>query len=371
MSHFFLSNERVYSGEGALGALGNEARRFGKKALVVTGKSAMRKAGFTRKLCDLLGSASIESVLFEEVETNPSLDTCDRARVILKEESCDLVVGLGGGSALDAAKLMAGLAREPESSVEFFYGRAKRTNPSIPFIAIATTSGTGAEATINSVVTDTATGTKRSIRYPDFMAKVAIIDPALTVTAPPFITAAAGMDALTQAIESYVSIKAFPLTEACSVRAFRLIGGSLKRAYDDGSDMAARTDMSYASYLAGLALNNAGLGVVHGIAHPFTSIYGIPHGLACAMLLPHVLEFNRETIGKKYDNISHLLDKDAIEFVNELLSYMKLDRAYADNKIDDKHFDVFLKEGMLSGSTKANPRKVSEQDIVNMLTKLL
>jgi len=145
----------------------------------------------------------------------------------------------------------------------------------------------------------------------------------------------------------------------------------LKRAYDGGSDMAARTDMSYGSYLAGLALNNAGLGIVHGIAHPFTSIYGIPHGLACAILLPHALEFNRKAMGKKYNNISHLLGKDAIEFVGDLLSYMKLDEAYAANKIDDKHFDVFIKEGMLSGSTKANPRKVSEQDIVNILTKLL
>jgi len=371
MSHLFLNVERVYSGQGALAELEKAAPRIGKKALLVTGKSAMRKAGFTEKVLELLKKGKVEAVLFEEVEPNPSLDACDRGRALLGESGSDFVIGLGGGSALDAAKVIAGLAGEAEPTVEFFYKRAERKNPAVPFVAIPTTSGTGAEATKNGVISDAGTDRKRSIRYPDFMAKVAILDPALTVTMPPFITAIAGMDALTQAIESFVSNKAHPLTEACSKEAIRLISRGLKRAYDDGGDLAARGEMHYGSFLAGVALNNAGLGVVHGMAHPFTSVYGIPHGLACAVLLPVALEFNRAAIGRKYDFISHIIGKDTIEFINGMLDYLKLNEEYAKNKIDEEHFDIFIEEGMSSGSTKANPREVSKQNIIDILKKLL
>ena len=338
-------------------------------ALLVTGRKALRAAGTTDRLVGLLRKASVEAIIFEEVPPEPTVECVDAGRKVLSEHDCSFVVSAGGGSAMDVGKAIAGLARAEGLTGEYFSDR-RVPDVSLPHIAIPTTSGTGAEVTSNSVLTDAGRGVKQSIR-PFPMPWRVLLDPELTVSCPPEVTAAAGMDALVQGVESYLSKNATPLTDALSRRAVALVAPSLVGAWRDGTDRAAREAMAYGSLLAGMALTNCQLGAVHGVAHPIGFRYHIPHGIICAAMLPHVLRFNRDAAREKYADLATLFGGDPAEKSAELLRTLELPERLGPLGMKEEDFGAMATESMPSGSLKANPRPVGEADVRILLQQAL
>ena len=368
--HTFKTVERLITGAGCFEQLGELAKGLGERAFVVTGRHAMRNAGVTDRACDLLRAAGVEPRLFEEIADEPTTARVDAGRQVCREEKCDLAIGIGGGSAMDAAKAIAVLAHADAPTADYVAGRAADAETVLPCIAVPTTSGTGSEVTPNAVITHADGLVKRSIRGKGLSPKVALVDPRLTVTCPPSVTAASGMDALTQAIESYVSINATPLTEALSFGAAHLLLRSLPAAFENGDDLGAREACSYGSVMAGLALSNARLGVVHGIAHPLGVRYHIPHGLCCGVLLPASIRLNREAARDKYALLSHVAGGDIEKVVEQMLDRFGIPRTLAEHNIPESDFAAIATESMPSGSLKANPKTVTEDDVVRILREV-
>ena len=270
----------IHFGWGAVEKVGEEAARLGRRALLVTGRTAMKRTGAADRLRTVLSDAGVESVLFDQVESDPSGTTIDRGGKTAREEGCDLVVGLGGGSPMDAARAIAGMAVLDGSIIDYLRGKPI-DRPGLPLINIATTAGTASEITPFSVVLDEERKLKMGLKSPYWFSRVAVTDPELTMTMPPALTAATGLDALTHAIESYISTGATPPSEGLSLRAVALIGANLRSAFADGNNRAAREGMAMGSMVAGMAFANAGLGLVHGLVHPLGARHGVA-GVACA-----------------------------------------------------------------------------------------
>ena len=354
-----------FVGVGAAKALSEQAARLGSRALLVTGRSALRRAGITERLIGLLEDAGVGAVPFEQAPPEPDVATVDAARRLLREEGCDLVVEAGGGSAIDSGKAAAALAGEDAPTAEFHAGGAIE-RPGLPHIAIATTAGTGAEVTRNSVLTDPQTQLKQSLRGDGLMPNVSITDPELTVSCPPDVTATAGMDALVQAVESFFSVHAVPVTEALSLKAVGLIVRSLPLAFEHGRNVEARSAVAQGSYMAGLALGSVRLGAVHGLAHPVGVCYGLPHGLVCAVLMPAVLERNLPAAPQKYDELRAAMGGEPLQVFAALLDALDLPRtlgAYPDAEWERRIVDCALS----SGSSAANPAKVDEGYVLGVL----
>ena len=366
----FRTVETLVTGVGCFEQLGELAAGLGRRALIVTGRNAMRKAGVTDRACELLAAAGVEARLFEEIAGEPTTAEVDAGRALCREEQCDLVIGLGGGSAMDAAKAVAVLMHAHAPTAEYVEGRSADAETTLPCIEIPTTSGTGTEVTPNAVISLSDKPLKSSIRGQGLLPAVALVDPELTVTCPPDVTAASGMDALTQAVESYVSIHATPITDAVSFQAARLLLASLPAAVENGGDLAAREACSYGSVLAGMAFANARLGVVHGIAHPLGVRYHIPHGLCCGVLLPASIRLNREAARDKYAMLSHVAGGEIEEVVNQMLDRFGIGRTFAAHNIPESDFAVIAAESMPSGSLKANPKTVTEDDVIRILREV-
>jgi len=365
----FTTARELVTGIGCVGCVGKQAVALGRHALIVTGRSAMRRSGATARVASLLKAAGVEAAVFEQVEHDPDATTVDAGRAACREGRCDLAIGLGGGSALDAAKAIAALANESEPAADFVLGKPI-AQPGLPFIAIPTTSGTGAEVTKNAVISVRAARLKQSIRAECMMPAVAVVDPELTVSCPPQVTAAAGMDALVQAIESFTSVHATPLTDALAFDAACRLLSWLPAAWEDGKDIRAREQCAYASLMAGMALANARLGAVHGIAHPLGARYGIEHGVICALLMPHVMRLNRGHVGDKYDRLCAVAGGDIIEVFEALVERFGLRRALDGVAIPREDFPAIARESLPSGSLKANPRKFTEGDVITVLEAL-
>ena len=329
----------------------------------------MRSSGILDRTIRCLNEARVETALFEGVEEEPTVATVDRIRGVLAEAKAEFVIGLGGGSAMDAAKAAAGLARETSPTAVFLRDESQ-ARPGLPTIAIATTSGTGAEVTPNAVITDPAGPLKASLRKGRFLPEAAFVDPELTLPCPPRVTAQSGMDALTQAIESFVSIHATPVTDALAFEGFRLLWGSLERAYTKGDDLEARTACSYGSLLAGMALANARLGAVHGIVHPLGARYGIPHGLVCAALVPEVTEMNLASASAKYTRLAQAAGVDLVRGLRDLNERLDIYGDLSRYRIPGKDLAVIAEESLQSGSLKANPRKFGRDEVAEVLLAL-
>lgn len=373
---------RLVMGGGSLERLPTLTRDLGRKVLLVTGQTALRKIGILDRVLGMLAEEDLEVALFDRVESEPSTKTVDKGARLAKEESCQVVIGLGGGSAIDAAKAIAGIANKDGSVEEYQTGR-RLESPGLPFIAIPTTSGTGAEVTPNAVLINRDKKVKKSFRDSHLFARLAIIDPELTLSLPPKITAYSGMDALCQSIESFISLGSNPLTDSLSIKAIELIGRSLLKAYQDGSDIQARTEMSYGALLAGIALFNARMGVIHGIAHPFGAMYSLGHGLVCGVLLPYGMEFNLDVAYGKYARIASIfgegLNKDkemegaklAISRIRELLARLNFPKGLKELGAKEEDFPHITRESMPSGSLRANPKKTFEDDVIEILKRAL
>jgi alcohol dehydrogenase class IV len=369
MSSVFTTVPRIHFGWGVAEQLGPIVADWGRRALLVTGRQALRQAGITDRLLAGLRSAGVEVVLFEEVEPEPDVTTCDYGRQLCRDEAVEVVIGVGGGSVMDAAKVIAGLARELPPTREYHRGRAP-TQPGLPLVTVPTTSGTGAEVTPNAVINDQEKHTKKSIRHDSFLARVAVVDPELTVPLPPSVTAHSGLDAFVQAVESYTSKYAWPLTEGMSLRSAELTATHIRQAYHDGRDRTARTAMSASSLLSGIALANARLGIAHGLAHPLGVRLGLPHGLLCGVLLPFAIELNREAARERYEALAGVIGSDAAEFTRSLLRDFGLPLDLRASGLRESDFPGIVAEAMEAGSTKANPKQVTEADIIHILRAL-
>lgn len=281
----------VLAGVGAVEKIGDEVRRLkGARPLLVTDRG-LRQAGLADRLLDLLSAGELKAGVFDQVEAEPSFENVERCLAALREGGHDLVIGLGGGSAMDVAKATAMLATNG-GDLRDYVGVDKVPGPSLPLLHVPTTAGTGAEVTFNAIFTDKRDRLKKGIVSPYLLASCAIVDPALTLSTPPGVTAASGMDALTHAIESYTAVKATPHTDVYALEGIRLTATHLRTACCNGRDIEARDGMLLGSFFAGVSLANAGVGAVHALAYPLGGQFGVPHGLANALLLPYVMEAN-------------------------------------------------------------------------------
>lgn len=370
MTDIFTAPQTILTGLGCYDTVGEHAARLGTHCLLVTGEKSMQEQGIFDKSVKRIGDKGVKITACVGVEHDPSVETVDRAREAFRKNGCDLVLGLGGGSAIDVAKAAAGLANCDEPTVEFFDGKAI-PGSSTPVIAAPSTFGTGTEATRVSVLSDLSRKLKKSIRHDCMLPRVAIVDPVIGAGAPPKLTAACGMDALTQAIESYLSLHATDLTRAMSFSAMMLLVSGLPRAFHDGHDMDARESCANGSLMAGIALHNARLGLVHGLAHPLGAHYGIAHGEACGILLPHVLAYNREAARENYTLLSGILGRDVSDFCFDLLEELDLPKDLKHLGIPQNDIDMLVAETMPSGSTRANPRTVTEDDVKTLLLRIV
>jgi alcohol dehydrogenase class IV len=372
---------KIKAGIGVAGELGVETAALGRRAVVVAGRHLIN-SGAASHLKSLLFDAGVEAVLISGPPAEPTLDDIAAALSKARNARAMVIVGVGGGSVLDTAKAVAGLygvPGEPAKVVEdMLYGR--RPEPErrqvLPWVAVPTTAGTGSETTHVAVVTDTGRGIKQSMRSNNWFARVVLIDPMLYTSAPQKVTACSGMDALTQAIESHTALYATLVTKALSSQAASLISRNLIRSYRAGDDLEAREAMAVGSCLAGIALANARLGLVHGIAHPIGVRYKIAHGLACAVLLPYVMRFNLSAAGAGYAELAQVIGiADAgpmmanrlIEMVEEMNRQMQIPKKLSEIGLKEKDIPEVIEQTLPSGSTKANPKAVGGDDIAEIL----
>jgi len=279
-------------GVGAHKDVGNQVKSLrGKKPFICTDKG-ITKAGIAQQIVDVIrNDAGVECVVFDETVPNPTDVNVHDGLKVFQDNSCDMIISLGGGSSHDCGKGI-GIVATNGGNIRDYEGINKSTRAMPPFIAINTTAGTASEMTRFCIITNTSNHVKMAIVDWRVTPKIAINDPLLMVGMPPALTAATGMDALTHAVEAYVSTLATPVTDACALKAIDLISQNLRSAVANGQDMAARDNMAYAEYLAGMAFNNASLGHVHAMAHQLGGFYNLPHGVCNAILLPHVQRFN-------------------------------------------------------------------------------
>ncbi|QBF26644.1 L-threonine dehydrogenase [Pseudomonas tructae] len=279
-----------------------------RKALIVT-DAGLAKAGIAERIAEMLAMRDIDSAIFDGAKPNPSIANVEQGLALLQRERCDCVISLGGGSPHDCAKGIA-LCATNGGHIRDYEGVDRSAKPQLPLIAINTTAGTASEMTRFCIITDEARHVKMAIVDRNVTPLLSVNDPALMVGMPKGLTAATGMDALTHAIEAYVSTAATPITDACAIKAIELISANLRQAVADGSDLKARENMAYAQFLAGMAFNNASLGYVHAMAHQLGGFYDLPHGVCNAVLLPHVQRFNASVSAARLRDVAKALGVD-------------------------------------------------------------
>jgi alcohol dehydrogenase class IV len=376
----FATAARIVFGKGTVKELAPAAKSFGNRALLVSGKSV-------RRVLELMGQLKEVGVTVSEfnISGEPTVTVVTSGLQQAKAEHCDLVISIGGGSVIDAGKAIAGLMSNPGQIYDYLevVGMGKPlSNQSLPFIAIPTTAGTGSEVTRNAVLTVTEQKIKVSLRSPTMLPRLAIVDPELTYSLPPEITAATGMDALTQLIEPFLSIAPNPITDSICREGLRYISRSLRRAYEHGDDVDARKDMAIASLLGGMALANAKLGAVHGFAGPIGGAFPAPHGVLCARLLPLVVKMNLKTIRERDDDLpvierftemSRLLTgdqnacaEDGIKWLDELCKALKVP-PLATYGILKSDFPEIISQARKTSSMKGNPIELTDYELSQIL----
>lgn len=372
----------VRYGFGVSSAAGEETRELGLARVLVVTDEGVRGAGLLDGVVASLEEADVAYEIFDEVEPNPSVETVEAALAHLQEMEADGVVAIGGGSSMDTGKTAAFLTTNG-GKVTDYAGVGKVKVPGIPCIAIPTTAGTSSEVTNNTVVTDHSQHYKFGIVSPNAAATRALIDPGLTTTMPPTLTAATGMDALTHALESYTTKGAYLLTEALALEAIRLIGRWLPVAVEDGEDRRARERMMMACLLGGIAFNNSWLTNVHAMSHPVSAWYDTPHGVANAILLPHVMAFNVDYAPEKFADVARALDADTTGMSTEEAAHTSVEKVRTMNRqlsippnlssvgVDREHIPDMATDAMKSGNVKLNPRPTGYEDVVALFEEAM
>lgn len=378
----FATATRILFGPGTIHEVAPQAAAMGRRALLVTGRSAERAA----PLLDELQARGLECLLFSvagEPSTDLALAGLERAR----DAGCDVVIGIGGGSVLDTGKAIAALLTNEGELFDYLevIGQGKPlANASAPYIAIPTTAGTGAEVTRNAVLASLQHRVKVSLRSPSMLPRLAVVDPELTYSVPPDVTASTGLDALTQVLEPFVSNQTNPMTDALCREGLRRAARSLRRAYQDGSDAEARQDMALASLFGGLALANAKLGAVHGFAGPLGGLFPAPHGSICARLLPYVMEANLRALEARmpgspalarYDEVAAILmgkpsarALEGVAWVQDLCQVLDVP-PLSDFGLSEADFPTIIEKARQASSMKGNPILLTDEELAEILRK--
>lgn len=382
MTYGFYMPPVSFMGIGCVKDIGKEiAARGLKKCLIVTGKVSV-KIGAIDRLGAILKESGIDYIVFNDTKPNPTVQNVEDGLKVLKENNCDFIISYGGGSPHDAAKGIA-LVATNGGSIKDYEGLDKSKYPQLPLICINTTAGTASELTRFSIITDEERHVKMAIVDKNVTPIIAVNDPELMVTMPVSLTAATGMDALTHAVEAYVSTIATPITDACAEKAFDLIGKFLRRAVENGEDIEARDMMAYAEYLAGMAFNNASLGYVHAMAHQLGGFYDLPHGVCNAVLLPHVVKYNSVVSAEKLGKVAihlgvdpHIVTKEngselAIEAIKKLSKDIGIPSGIRELGAKEEDFETLATNALKDACGLTNPRQASLEEIIEIYRNAL
>lgn len=363
---------KLHFGPGTINNIGVIAKKYGKKALIVTGKSSSKKIGALDKVINSLKAEGIDSIVFNEIEPNPRSTTMDKGGELAKKEKCDMVIGLGGGSPMDACKVIALIAKDGRKAWDYV-GTDKAPTEALPIICITTTSGTGSEADTFSVITNPETKEKPGIGFECMFPTESIIDPELSVHVPPRVTASVGIDVFFHAIEAYTSKIATPISDMYAEKAIELVANNLHNAYNEPGNMEARYNMALANTLGGIAIQLAGTGLIHAMAHPISGHYDCAHGEALTSISIAIIRHNYSSAKDKYIKMANLMggkisteDTDAInKIVNTLLDFYKplslnmdvTDLGLKESDIDTLADDTFNTMGFCVDINAANTDK--------------
>jgi len=382
MSNRFILNEVSYHGSGAISVIADEAKGRGFKKALVCSDPDLIKFGVTKKVLDVLDGAGLKYEIFSDIKPNPTIENVQSGVAALKAADADYIIAIGGGSSMDTAKAIGIIITNPEfADVRSLEGVADTKNKCVPIIAVPTTAGTAAEVTINYVITDVEKNRKMVCVDPHDIPIIAVVDPDMMATMPKSLTAATGMDALTHAIEGYITAGAWELSDMFHLKAIEIISRSLRGAVDNTPE--GREGMALGQYVAGMGFSNVGLGIVHSMAHPLGALYDTPHGVANAIILPTVMEYNAEATGEKYREIARAMGVKgvdemtmgeyraaAIEAVKKLSADVGIP---ADLKDIVKHEDIpFLAQSAYDDACRpGNPRATSVEDITALYLSLM
>lgn len=377
----FMLNETSYHGYGAKDEVITEAKARGfKKALIVTDADLV-KFGVVKKITDLLDKNNMAYAIYDKVKANPSVTVVKEGVEAFKKAEADYMIAIGGGSPQDTAKGIGIIINNQEfADVVSLEGVAPTKHKSVPVIAIATTAGTAAETTINYVITDEEKRRKFVCVDPHDIPVVAIVDPEMMSSMPKGLTAATGMDALTHAIEGYTTLASWELADTLNLKAIEIISRSLRKAVEN--DPKGREDMALGQYMTGMAFSNVGLGVVHGMAHPLSAFYNTPHGVANAVLLPYVMEFNAPYTGEKFREIARAMGvkgvdemsqeeyrKAAIDAVKQLKKDVNIPETLKDINVKEEDLEALSEAAMADVCTGGNPRPCCKELVLEVYKK--
>ncbi|MEW6653439.1 MAG: iron-containing alcohol dehydrogenase [Bacteroidota bacterium] len=364
-------------GAGAVAEVGKQAKIIGgSKALVVTDKPLMN-TNIVKTVTNLLEVNGVGVVIYDGVKPNPTVENVEEGVAIYKKSKCDIIIAVGGGSPIDCAKGI-GLVLTNGGSIKDYEGLDKSKNPMPPFIAVNTTAGTASEMTRFTIITDSKRHVKMAIVDWHVTPNVSINDPELMVSMPVSLTAATGMDALTHAVEAYVSIIATPLTDSAALKAITLISNHLRQAVANGENLDARDKMAYAEFLAGMAFNNASLGYVHAMAHQLGGFYDLPHGVCNAVLLPHVERFNIIACTQRFADIAIAMGENvhglttveaadkALESIMRLSKDIGIPTGLKELGVKVEDLSILAENAMKDACGLTNPRKATKEDIIQI-----
>src|SRR5471032_2925565 len=373
-STFFIPSVNMM-GIGSLDEAMDAIRKYGfRHALIVT-DAGLAKAGIADNVAKLLSAQDINATIFDGAKPNPNVDNVEKGLALLQQSACDFVVSLGGGSPHDCAKGIA-LCATNGGHISDYEGVDQSAKPQMPLIAINTTAGTASEMTRFCIITDETRHVKMAIVDRNVTPLLSVNDPSLMAAMPKGLTAATGMDALTHAVEAYVSTAATPITDACALKAIELISANLRTAVAQGDDMAARENMAYAQFLAGMAFNNASLGYVHAMAHQLGGFYNLPHGVCNAVLLPFVQEYNarvaspplKDVAAAMHIDVAGMTDeqgaKACIDAIRQLSRDVGIPAGLRDLNVKEEDFNTLATNALNDACALTNPIQGTHQDIV-------
>ena len=382
MSNRFILNEISYHGSGAIEAIASEAIGRGFKKALVCSDPDLIKFGVTQKVLDVLNKNGLAYEIFSDIKPNPTIENVQNGVAAYKAAGTDYIVAIGGGSSMDTAKAIGIIINNPEfADVRSLEGVADTKNKCVPIIAVPTTAGTAAEVTINYVITDAQNNRKMVCVDPHDIPVVAVVDPDMMASMPKGLTAATGMDALTHAIEGYITGGAWELSDMFHIKAIEIIARSLRGAVNNTPE--GRADMALGQYVAGMGFSNVGLGIVHSMAHPLGALYDTPHGVANAIILPTVMEYNAEATGEKYRDIARAMGvagtdamtieearKAAVDAVRQLSADVGIP---ADLKeiVKPEDLDFLTQSAYDDACRPGNPRETSVAEIKALYESLL
>ena len=379
MANRMVWNGTAYFGAGAINSIPDEVSRRGfRKAMIVTDKDLV-KFGVVKKVTDVLEKAGLEYVVFDGLKQNPTIGNVKDSVEAFRAAGADYMIAIGGGSAMDTSKATGIIINNPEfADVRSLEGVAPTKKQAVPVFAVPTTAGTAAETTINYVITDEEKKRKFVCVDPHDIPQIAVIDSDMMSSMPKGLAAATGMDALTHAIEGYITPGAWELSDMFSIKSIQIIADNLRKAVNEG-DKEAREKMSLGQYVTGMAYSNVGLGLVHGMAHPLGALYDMPHGVANALLLPHVMAYNADFTGEKYREIArafHVEDVDsmspaayreaAIKAVRQLARDVEIPQKLSKLGVKKEHLQFLTDSAFADVCTPGNPRKATKEDIFKL-----